>query len=77
MNFYVELIGYAGTGLVLLSMMMTSVTKLRWLNLSGSLVSMVYAFATNTWPVFVLNLCLSLVNAVQLFRLRRKREEQI
>ena len=77
MNFYVELIGYAGTGLVLLSMMMTSVTKLRWLNLSGSLVSMVYAFATNTWPVFVLNLCLSLINAVQLFRFRRKREEQI
>ena len=74
MNLYLELFGYLGTALVLLSMMMTSLERLRWLNLAGSVVSMIYAFACATWPVFVLNLCLSGINIVQLIRLGRKKE---
>ena len=76
MNIYLELFGYLGTALVLLSMMMTSLVRLRWLNLSGSVVSMIYAFACRTWPVFVLNLCLTVINAVQLIRLGMKKEEK-
>lgn len=74
MNLYLELFGYLGTALVLLSMMMTSLERLRWLNLAGSVVSMIYAFACATWPVFVLNLCLSVINIVQLIRLGKKKE---
>lgn len=75
MNILLETVGYLGTALVLLSMMMTSVTRLRWLNLGGSVFSMIYAFACATWPVFVLNLCLAIINSVQLIRLGRKKEE--
>ncbi len=75
MNIYLEIFGYLGTALVLLSMMMTNLVRLRWLNLSGSVVSMIYAFACATWPVFVLNLCLAVINSVQLIRLARKKEE--
>lgn len=75
MTILLEMVGYLGTALVLLSMMMTSVTRLRWLNLSGSVFSMIYAFACATWPVFVLNLCLAIINSVQLARLSRKKEE--
>ena len=71
MNLYLELFGYLGTGLVLLSMMMTSLEKLRWINLAGSVVSMLYAIATRTWPVVLLNLGMILINAVQLIRLKR------
>lgn len=77
MNIYLEILGYLGTALILLSMMMTSVTRLRWLNLCGSVITVIYAFATNTWPVFVLNLSLAGINAVQLFRLRHKKEEMV
>lgn len=71
MNLYLELFGYLGTGLVLLSMMMTSLERLRWINLAGSVVSMLYAIATKTWPVVLLNLGMILINAVQLIRLKR------
>ena len=75
MDIFLEIFGYIGSGLILLSMMMTSVTRLRWLNLGGSVFSMIYAFACATWPVFVLNLCLAVINSVQLIRLGRKKEE--
>lgn len=71
MNIYLEIFGYCGTALVLLSMMMTSVVKLRWFNSAGSLISMVYAYFNNTWPVVLLNFGLLLINIVQLVRLYR------
>ena len=76
MNIYLELFGYLGTALVLLSMMMTSLVRLRWLNFAGSVVSMIYAFICATWPVFVLNLCLAVINIVQLIRLGRNKEDK-
>ena len=77
MNILFEIIGYGGTALVLLSMLMTSMTKLRFYNLLGSVLSMVYAYSCAAWPVFLLNLCLTAVNSVQLYRLRTQKEETV
>ena len=66
-----EAFGYLGTALVLTSMMMTSVNKLRIVNMAGSVVSMIYAALCNTWPVALLNLGLFTINAVQLSRLHK------
>lgn len=74
MNIYLELFGYIGTVLVLLSMMMTSVVKLRWFNISGSLVSMIYAVICHAWPVVTLNLGLIIINLIQLARLERDKK---
>lgn len=76
MNFYLELVGYMGTGLVLMSMMMTSVEKLRIVNMAGSLLSMVYAVFTGTWPVVLLNFGLILINTLQLIRLKKRSNAQ-
>lgn len=73
MNLYLELFGYIGTALVLLSMMMTSVVKLRWFNTAGSLISMTYALICNTWPVVLLNFGLIVINVIQLIRLRNNK----
>ena len=70
-NLYLELFGYLGTALVLLSMMMTSVVKLRIFNLAGSVISMIYALCTGTWPVVLLNFGLAGIQVTQLLRLRR------
>lgn len=66
MNIYLEIFGYIGTGLVITSMMMRSINKLRILNISGAVISMIYAILVNAWPVVVLNACLTLINLYQL-----------
>ena len=68
MSIFLEIFGYVGTALVLLSMMMTSVMKLRWLNIAGSVVSMTYAALSDAWPVVFLNFGLIIINSIQVIR---------
>ncbi len=75
MNIYLEIFGYLGTALVLLSMMMTSMKRLRIFNMAGSVISAIYAIAMNTWPVVLLNLGLILINLFQLVREGRNEKE--
>ncbi len=74
MNIYLEIFGYIGTALVIISMMMTSVLKLRIINMCGGVISLIYAVLTNTWPVAVLNACLVCINFVQTIRQLRKKD---
>lgn len=76
MNIYLEIFGYIGTGLILLSMMMTSVVKLRVVNMAGSVISVIYAVIHGTWPVVFLNVGLFLINGAQLLRLRMKKGKE-
>lgn len=76
MDLIYEIIGYAGTAFVLLSMMMTSVKKLRIFNLCGAVLSAFYAMMTGAMPVFVLNMCLTMINGIQLYRLAKKEKEE-
>jgi hypothetical protein len=69
-----EVFGYIGSGLILLSMMMTSVEKLRWFNISGSVISMIYGAIMGTWPVVFLNIGTISINVVQIIRLRRQKK---
>lgn len=68
MNIYLEIFGYIGTALVLLSMAMTSLVKLRMLNIAGSAISMIYALLCQTWPVVFLNIGMILINLFHLLR---------
>lgn len=67
-NIYFEIIGYIGTALVILSMMMTSVKRLRSVNIGGSIASTVYGMLVGTYPVVLLNVCLMGINIFQLIR---------
>ena len=67
-----EIFGYLGMVLVLVSMMMTSVKWLRILNMSGALICAIYGILTNTWPTALLNIGLLIIQMVQLHRLYRK-----
>lgn len=73
MNIYLEVFGYIGSALILISMMMTSVEKLRWLNISGSVISVIYGAVCGTCPVVFLNLGIIIINLVQIVRLHRKK----
>lgn len=71
MNVYLEIFGYIGTALVLISMMMTSVVKLRLFNTIGSAISMTYSILCGAWPVVFLNGGLIIINLYQLIRLKK------
>ena len=73
MNIWLEIFGYVGMALVLLSMMMTNTAKLRAINLAGAVVCMVYGILTNTWPTALLNLGLSIIQIAQLIRLKTQK----
>ena len=74
--FWMELYGYLGSVLIVVSMLMTSVTKLRIFNLIGSLFSLVYGLICHAMPVFVLNLCLAVINGIQIYRLYHPKKEE-
>ena len=74
-NIALDLFGYLGTGLVLTSFIMRDIKWLRVVNMSGSLVSFIYALLTNTMPVAVLNGSLLIINGVQLVRIILKEKE--
>ena len=74
MNIYLEIFGYIGTALVLSSMLMTSINKLRILNIAGSVVSMFYSVIVNAWPVVFLNAGMITINIIQLIRAYRQKE---
>jgi len=71
MNIYLEIFGYLGMALVLVSMMMTNTLKLRLFNLAGALVCMVYGALTQTWPTALLNFGLTIIQIIQLIRLKK------
>lgn len=71
MDIFLEMLGYIGAALVLLYMMMTSVLKLRWFNIAGSIVSMTFAALSDAWPVVFLNFALIIINPIQIVRLHK------
>ena len=76
MNIYLELFGYLGTGLLLMSMMMTSLTKLRIFNMTGSVISAIYGALSDAWPVVLLNVGMIIINLVQLCRVAYKEKQK-
>ena len=67
-----ELFGYLGSVLILVSMLMTSVVRLRVINLIGSAIFAVYALLIRSYPTAFLNACLVGINVYQLLKLKRK-----
>lgn len=70
----IEGIGYLGSILVVVSMLMTSVKKLRIVNTTGSLIFTVYALIIHSYPTAFMNLCLIIINIFQLAKLIRQEQ---
>lgn len=71
----IELVGYLGSLLVVASMLMTSVRKLRIVNTIGSTIFTIYALIIHSYPTAFMNLCLILINLYQLRKLGQNRGE--
>ena len=66
-----ELIGYLGSALVLVSLLMTSIVKLRIINAVGCFIFCLYAFKINSIPTAVMNVALVGIDIFFLIKLSR------
>ncbi len=74
-KFILELIGYTGSLLVIASMLMTSVVKLRIINTIGSVIFCGYALAIHSYPTAAMQVCLIIINGVNLYKLYNAKKE--
>jgi len=70
----VEIVGYAGMALVVLSFLSRSMFRLRLLNAAGAMIITVYALLIDAWPMVWLNGLLAAINGYHLFLLVRDRK---
>lgn len=71
---WVEWVGYVASLIVLISLVMSSVKRLRWINLSGSLIFAVYGILISSYPVAAMNLGIVLVNSYYLYQIYSKKD---
>ncbi|MHB0972402.1 MAG: YgjV family protein [Thermoanaerobaculia bacterium] len=69
-----QLLGYAASILIAISLMMRSIVRLRMINLTGAALFSIYGFLIGAYPVGILNFLTASINIVQLIRLRRRKE---
>ncbi len=68
-------IGYVASVIIVLSMMMSSIIKFRWINLIGALLFSIYGFLISAIPVGILNGIIVLVDIYYLVVIYSKKEE--
>lgn len=73
MNPYLEIFGYIGTILVVISMMMPTMFKLRIVNITGAIISTIYSFIIVAYPIAVMNICLIIIHIYHLLKEFKKK----
>lgn len=76
---FVEIFGYIGTALVIISMTMTSMFKFRIINVCGGVISAIYSSYYGAWATVIMNICLVVINIFHIARelyMRKKAKEQ-
>lgn len=72
---WMEWIGYGASLLILISMLMTSIVRLRLLNLLGSLLFVAYGFFIEAYPVAFMNALIAVTNTYYLIRISRMKKD--
>lgn len=69
-----NLIGYLASVIVLISFVMTSVVKLRWVSAIGSGLFSIYGFVIGSIPTGLLNAAVVVVNITYLVRMKKQQD---
>ena len=72
-----ELFGYSASIIIAASLMMTSIIKLRLVNLTGAVLFVIYGLVIKAYPVALLNFLISVINIFQLIKLFMEKEKFI
>lgn len=71
---YLQWMGYIASVIIMVSMMMNSIIKFRWINCIGALLFSTYGFLIHAYPVGVLNGIILLVDIYYLVQIYSKKE---
>lgn len=64
-----ELLGYAASFLVVMSLLMGDIKRLRYINLVGCVLFVIYGLMISAYPVAVMNAVAAVINVYHLWRL--------
>ncbi|MFF1531423.1 hypothetical protein [Cellulomonas sp. NPDC058312] len=70
-----EIIGWVGSALVVVSLMQARVLRFRWMNLAGSAIAAGYNAVVGIWPFAVMNAVIAVIDVYWLWRLTRERHD--
>ncbi len=68
---WVEILGYVASFLVAISLMMSSIVRLRWINLAGGITFSAYGFIIGAYPVAAVNAFIACINVFFLIKIYR------
>ncbi len=74
LSVYYEVVGYLASVLVAVSLMMSSVIKLRIINMAGACTFIIYGFLIGSMPVALLNTLIVAINLYYLYHIFRAKE---
>ncbi|WP_084079456.1 hypothetical protein [Demequina sp. NBRC 110057] len=75
MQTVLEAFGWAGSLLVVASLMQARVLRFRWMNLSGAVIATIYNAVIGVWPFAFMNLAITVIDIYWLWRLYRERHD--
>ncbi|AAN54141.2 YgjV family protein [Shewanella oneidensis MR-1] len=67
-----EWVGYLASVVVAISLMMSDIKKLRWLNLFGAMLFVAYGMAIQAYPVAAVNFFIVLIDLYYLIKIYRE-----
>jgi len=70
----VDLIGYVASFIILVSLLMSSVKKLRLINLIGAIIFGVYGFMIVSYPTAVMNLGIAVIDIYYLVKMHQEKD---
>jgi hypothetical protein len=70
-----EIIGWVGSVLVVVSLMQARVLRFRWMNFAGSVIAAAYNAVVGIWPFAVMNGVIAIIDVYWLVRLTRERHD--
>lgn len=69
-----EWIGYVASGIILVSLLMSSIVKLRWINLVGAVVFAFYGFMVGVLPAALMNVGIVVIDVYYLAKIYFSKE---
>lgn len=70
----IEWVGYGASILLVISLMMTDITKLRIINSIGCLMFVIYGLTVGAYPVALSNMAIILINFYNLYKLKSQKQ---
>jgi hypothetical protein len=73
---WLDYLGWAGSAVLVWSLSQARLLRLRVLNLTGSVVLIVYNAALSVWPMVGLNVAMTVINAYHLYKIWTTRHDE-